>query len=97
MFNRHARWDRVSPSGEGAEELDEPISVGAVFKGSRVEPRWFNWRGRRYPVKEVTYRWRDRRGEACLHYFAVSDGVATYEICFDNQGLDWRLCRICPG
>ena len=75
-------------------EFNEPIQVGAVFRGNRLKPLWFIWNGRRYKIKEVTYTWNDRNGEEKLYHFSVSDGKTLYEICFNDNNLTWHLIRV---
>ena len=56
--------------------IKEPIRVAVVFgPGHSIKPVWFDWRRRKYTVKEITYTWRERRGEATVFHFAVSDGA----------------------
>ncbi|MFB0525929.1 MAG: hypothetical protein ACETVO_00485 [bacterium] len=76
------------------EVIEEPIQVGAIFKGSKIKPRWFIWKKRKYPIRDVTFRWQDRKGEETLLYFSVSDGVNTYEICFNQKSLNWFLSKV---
>lgn len=76
------------------EEIYEPILVDAVFTNSKIKPRWFIWKGRKYSVQEVTYSWQDREGEASLVYFSVSDGTNIFEICFNQKTLNWHLARV---
>ena len=79
------------------EVIEEPIYVGAIFKGNKIRPRWFIWNKRKYPIREVTFSWRDKRGEENLLYFSVSDGVNIYEICFNQKSLNWFLSKVSIG
>jgi len=76
------------------EEIQEQIFVDAVFTNSKIKPRWFIWKGRKHPVKEITYIWKDNQGEAPLVYFSVSDGANIYEIFFNQKNLNWYLARV---
>jgi hypothetical protein len=93
MFNQEARWDRHLPNESFNEE---PIEVGVIFKAGNVYPRWFTWRGRKYPVKDVTYHWTDKRGGEVLHFYSVTDGANLYQIHFNNRYLHWRIDKVCP-
>jgi hypothetical protein len=74
--------------------IDEPILVGAVFSNG-IKPVWFMWNNKKHTVKEVTYRWKDRIGEAVVHHFSVvSDTGTIYEITFNSKTLDWRLRNV---
>jgi hypothetical protein len=71
--------------------LNQNISVAAVFKGGDVFPRWFLYHGRKVSVQEVTYTWKEHKGEALLHHFAVSDGTNLYDIAFQPFALSWSI------
>ena len=75
-------------------EINEPIEVGVVFRQNGVRPVWFLWKGRRYPVERVTYRWKERAGEAWRHSFSVFDGANTFELVYDSKSLSWTLGRV---
>lgn len=75
-------------------EINEPIEVGAVFRRGRVQPVWFVWKGRKYPVEKTTYAWKEAQGETTVHYFSVFDGVNTFELCYDSKALTWQLGRV---
>ena len=75
-------------------EINEAIEVGAVFRRAGLRPVWFVWRGRKYSVEQVTYRWKERRGEAWLHSFSVFDGLHTFELNYDSKLLQWRIGRV---
>jgi len=76
------------------EVIEEPIQVGVIFKGNKIRPRWFIWKGRKYPIREITFNWQDRKGEETLLYFSVSDGTNIYEICFNQKRLNWFLSKV---
>lgn len=69
----------------------ESVKVGAVFRRGTVVPRWFLYRGRKIPVKEVTYTWTERQGASVFFHFSVSDGVNLYELSFQPQQLVWNV------
>ena len=80
-------------------EIKESIRVMAVFDSansddSSVKPVRFKWRGRVYPVKEVTYRWHSNLGAAPLIHFAVSDGATLFEITYNKSTLGWTIENI---
>jgi len=76
------------------ELIEEPIYVGAIFRGDNIRPRWFVWKKRKYPVREITFSWREKKGDETLIYFSVSDGVNLYEICFNQRRLNWFLSKV---
>ena len=38
-----------------AFEINELISVGAVFPRGRIKPVWFVWKGRQIRMQEITF------------------------------------------
>ena len=77
--------------------LNQNISVAAVFKGGDVFPRWFLYCGRKVAVQEVTYTWKEQKGAAMLHHFAVSDGANLYDIAFQPVALSWSIEAVEDG
>jgi hypothetical protein len=76
------------------EELDEPVTVGAVFKGRQVTPRWFVRGQIRHEIKAVNMVWRDRAGEAPLRHFSVTSGGNVYQLRLNQTTMEWRLERV---
>jgi len=72
-------------------ELNENITVGAVFSHGEVRPAWFLWRGRKYAVGEVTYTWESREGEARLRHFSVSSGANIYTLTYNGLACSWDM------
>jgi len=80
------------------QRIRENIRVAVIFgPGNRVRPVWFDWRRRKYEVREITYTWRDRRGEATLLHFAVSSGADLFELSYDTAGQTWELTAVDAG
>jgi hypothetical protein len=80
------------------EKIRENIRVAVIFgPGNRVAPVWFDWRRRKHTVKEVTYSWRERRGEETTLHFTVSDGANLYELAYDTANLLWSLAAVETG
>lgn len=70
----------------------ETISVIASFGlPYKVRPVRFRWAGRLHEVREITYIWTTKEGQAKVHHFSVSDGDTLYELSFDTTSLLWRL------
>ena len=77
------------------EKIRENIRVAVIFgPGNRVEPVWFDWRRRKYTVREVTYSWRERQGEATVFHFAVSDGADLFELAYNADSQIWSLTAV---
>ena len=71
--------------------VHQPIRVGAVFRQGTVVPCWFLYRGRKIPVREITYTWTEREGGSVFLHFSVSDGVNLYELSFQPERLAWKI------
>jgi len=72
--------------------INTPIRVGAIFgPGHHIRPVWFDWQQRKYPVREVTYRWQQHDGDTLMLHFAVTDGSALYELAYDTARQTWHL------
>jgi len=76
------------------EMIDERIAVGAVFQDNVVKPRWFIWNNRKYEVKEITFRWKNRVGADVFSYFSVSDGNNLYQLSLSQKHLLWTLEKV---
>ena len=74
--------------------LSDPVEVGVRFGERGMRPVWFLWQGRRRMIRDVTCVWSERDGRQLHHYFAVTDGQALYELCFEVGALRWRLTKI---
>lgn len=77
------------------QRVKEDLRVAVIFgPGTSIRPVWFDRRGRKYPVKEVTYTWQERQGEATILHFAVSDGADLYELSYNSGSQMWTLAGI---
>lgn len=74
-------------------EIKESIKVMAVFDigVDSIKPVKFKWRGRVYPIKDITYTWRTKDGNANVVHFAVADGATLYEISYNQLTMKWVL------
>jgi hypothetical protein len=72
-------------------ELDEPISVGAVFSHGEIRPVWFARGRRQVRINEIDLTWKTREGIACIHHFSVTDGKGMYEIVLNTATMLWRV------
>lgn len=77
------------------QRIRENIRVAVIFgPGSSIRPVWFDWRRRKYEIREVTYTWQERQGDATILHFAVSDGVNLFELAYDAAGRVWALAAV---
>jgi hypothetical protein len=76
-----------------AIEIREPVKVIAVFdKG--IRPVKFRWNDRVYPVKEITYTWRSKEGQASIMHFSVTDGYTLFELTYNQSTMKWALEQV---
>jgi len=73
------------------KQVNEPISVVALFKGTKIRPLLFKWAGRDWSVRTVNLVHSTRTGREKLTYFSVSDAANTFKLCFNSETLTWRL------
>lgn len=72
--------------------VGETISVIASFGlPYRIRPVRFNWSGRLFEIKEITYTWKTKEGRKNIYHFSVTDGGSLYELTFDTDSLIWKL------
>jgi hypothetical protein len=77
------------------ERIRENIRVAVIFgPGNRVAPVWFDWRRRKHTVKEITYTWQERQGDATILHFAVSDGADLFELAYNTGNQLWDLTAV---
>ena len=77
------------------QRLDENIRVAAVFgPGNSIRPVWFDRKGKKHTIREITYTWKDKTGEVTLLHFAVSDGTALYELTYNTASQVWALTAV---
>ena len=76
------------------ENVDEPVTVGAVFRGRDVLPRWFTRGPVRHDIKSINMTWRSRDGEAPLRHYSVSAGGNTYQLRLNQKTMEWRLEKV---
>jgi hypothetical protein len=82
--------------------INEKVKVYALYKESadrrfphdRLRPVLFVWRNREYRVQDVTYVWRENRGDSEVYHFTVSDGANVFELCYNARSLDWHLSGV---
>ena len=77
-----------------SSENSKAIKVGAIFKGDKIVPKWFEWDNRKYNIKEVNYIWFDKQGREKVHCFSVTDGTNNYELAYHTEKTVWKLVKI---
>ena len=96
-------WSRSGARAGGAREeefemvtlVEEPVDVAAVFRGGKLRPTVFLWRGRRYEIRRVLGTYRAMKGRYLeLYYSVMSDNPEVYELRFSTEGMSWSLVRV---
>lgn len=88
-----------------SNRINESIKVYAVYNDpqsrhaphERLQPVVFEWRKRQYRVRDITYVWRESRGESERYHYAVSDGTNVYELCYEARSFNWTLSAVSCG
>ncbi len=76
-------------------KIGEPVEVIVKFEKSMIVPLKIRWRGRVYPVKEVTGWWKSRKGlSTFFHLSLILESGDYYEVSFDTESLVWYLERV---
>lgn len=93
---------KPQPAKEGNmthTRLNESVKVYALYKQGadsrfphdRLRPVMFIWRNQEYRIKDITYVWRENRGESEIYHFTVSAGANVFELCYHARSLDWSI------
>lgn len=87
--------------------VNENVKVYALYgergtkneeRRTRLKPIMFVWRNREYRVQDITYVWRESRGDSEIYHYAVSDGANVYELCYEARTFNWTLSTVsCEG
>lgn len=72
-------------------EILEPINVWVLFKGNKVHPYYFFWRGRQIKVEKVNLVHTSKEGNNIFYHFSCSSGGNFYRLKFDTRKLNWVL------
>ncbi len=72
-------------------KIGSRIKACAVFEAGSVKPAWFEWDKKKIIVKETTFFWKTKEGDAVVMHFSVTDGATYFELSFDQQSLEWKL------
>jgi hypothetical protein len=71
--------------------LNEAVSVGAVFSRGALKPVWFSLKGRQIRIEEIALVWKTREGSTPVLHFSVTDGQGLYELRYNTETLSWRI------
>ncbi len=72
--------------------MEKEIKVGVIFdRDNGLKPVWFIYMNNKHNIKEITYRWRVKKGLSYIEHYSVSDGQNLYEITYDRINTIWKL------
>ncbi len=77
------------------QDIVQNIRVGVIHgPGSRIVPVWFDLERRKHSIQQITNSWRERRGDAELIHFHVTDEGALYELVYNLGNGCWQLVLV---
>jgi hypothetical protein len=75
-------------------EVNDKIRVATIFGNGKVDPVWFEWKGRKIRIEKISYRWKEKEGSCVyMHYSIISNGTL-YHIIWDRERMEWYLKEI---
>ena len=77
--------------------VNENIIVGVEFGFGKVNPKWFEWKGREYQVKRVPMIFERQDGGRKYLCFSVDANGMMVELVMDRQDLSWRIGKCGPS
>lgn len=73
-------------------DVIEDVRVGVIHgPAGKIEPVWFDLNRKQHRIRQVTNRWRERRGNQLLFHFHVTDDGALYELVYYSGDGMWQL------
>ena len=77
------------------QEINENVSVLALFEKGAIKPCSVTWQNREYQVTKLNSRWRQKVGATYHIHLSVSIGAdMSMELVIDTSDLSWRLARV---
>ncbi len=73
------------------QSFNESINVWVYFKGSKIEPFIFFWKGRKLKIDTINLVHTSRDGDNIYHHFSVSSQGNYYKLRFEMPKLKWIL------
>jgi len=73
------------------ETINEPIKVLATFASRGLKPLSFEWRGKRYAVKDIDLVHVAKDGDARVYYFDVTNDPNHFSLSLHTGTMEWKL------
>lgn len=74
--------------------INEPIETLVHFYSGSLKPFRFLWRGRAYPITDITTTYQTKDGGIKKLVFAVQSGPNLYELVYNTATHTWFLSQI---
>lgn len=72
-------------------EIQEPVNVWVLFKGTQIQPWCFFWKGRQIKIDKINLVHTSKEGVNTFYHFSISSGGNFYRLRFDVSKLKWIL------
>lgn len=74
--------------------INETIDVVGIFAKNGFTPVRFRWRGKTYPVTQITLKSTAKNGGVRMRYYSVLSGQDVFRLTFLPDDERWRLEEI---
>lgn len=78
-------------------EIQEPINVWVLFKGTSIEPFIFFWNGRKIQIDSINLVHSAKEEGSTVYYFSVSSLGNFYRLKFNLNKMRWFLEAVEEG
>jgi hypothetical protein len=77
------------------KDLDEQVSVIAVFERGDMRPYRFFWKDRAFRVSRVTGTWKAPKGDKWVRHFSVVDSADNvFFLTYDERSMRWAIGKV---
>lgn len=77
------------------KDLDEQVSVIAVFEKGDMRPYRFFWKDRAFKVARVTGRWKAPQGDTWKRHFSVVDSADNvFHLTYEERSMRWAISKV---
>jgi len=76
------------------QQVNEPISVLALFQKGKISPIYFKWGQKKYQVKTINLTHSKNQGSSKIWYFSVTCFQETFLISYNTTNYNWHLDQI---
>ena len=72
--------------------IKKKIKVAAVFTDEEFpKPVWFIFNNEKIMIRQICYKWTERKGKWLNYKYTVTDNNSIYEIVFSSENMSWKL------